>query len=75
MTHLDVCFRYRRQPGIEQMRAIDSMREVYGIRRIAFNEQEKTVSVEYDASRLSEAVVAGLLRHAGLDIEQKVALA
>jgi hypothetical protein len=41
------------------MRAIGSMREVYGIRRIAFNEQERTLRVEYDGSHLSESVVAG----------------
>jgi len=75
MTHLDVCFRYGRQPGIDQMRATDSVREVYGIRRIVFNEKDRTVLVEYDASRLSEAVVAALLRRAGVDVEQKIALA
>ena len=57
------------------MRALDSVREVYGIRRIVFDEKEKTVRVEFDASRLSDSVVAGLLRRAGLDLREKLTLA
>ena len=34
-----------------------------------------TMRVEYDASRLAESTVAALLRRAGLDIRDKVALA
>ena len=58
MTQLDVTYRYVTAPSESEMRAIDNMREVYGIRRIVFNEQEKTVRVEYDASRLKEPSVA-----------------
>jgi hypothetical protein len=74
MTLMDVAFRYGAQPGETQMRAIGSVREVYGIRRIAFNEKERTLRVEYDASHLSESVVAGLVRSAGIDLLEKVAL-
>lgn len=56
------------------MRAIDSVREVYGIRRVSLNEKEKIARVEYDASRLKEPVVANLLRKAGLAVEEKLAL-
>jgi len=42
---------------------------------IAFNEKEGTLRVEYDASRLSESVVANLMRSAGIDLLEKVALA
>ena len=75
MTQLEVIYRYVTAPNEPEMRAIDNMREVYGIRRIVFNEQEKTVRVEYDASRLKEPSVAGLLRRAGVDITEKPALA
>jgi len=51
------------------------MREVYGIRRLSFNEREQVVRVEYDASRLKEPVVAKLLRNAGLAIGERVVLA
>ena len=75
MTTLDVVFRYGLPPGIQQMRAIDSVREVYGIRRITFDEAVRTVRVEYDASRLDADDVAGLLRGAGLDLRERVTLA
>jgi hypothetical protein len=57
------------------MRAVDSVREVYGIRRIQFNGREHTLRVEFDASRLNEDTVAGLLRRAGIDVREKLALA
>jgi hypothetical protein len=75
MTTVDVAFRYGNQPGPREMRALDSVRDVYGIRRIAFNERERTIRVEYDASRLNDDVVAGLLRRAGIDLKEKLALA
>ena len=75
MTSLDVAFRYGKQPGPEEMRAIDALREVYGIRRVAFNEKEQTVRVEFDASRMKEDTVAALLRRAGIDLTEKLALA
>ena len=75
MTAVDVAYRYGNIPGAMEMRAIDSLRDVYGIRRILFNEKEKTVRVEYDATRLQEDVVAALLRRAGIDLGEKLALA
>jgi hypothetical protein len=74
MTALEVVFRYGMPPGAQQMRAIDSVREVYGIRRIRFDEKERTVRIEYDATRLDAEDVAGLLRGAGLDLRERVAL-
>ena len=75
MTYLDVVYRYSSTPSERVMRALDAVREVYGIRRIEFNEKERTVRVEFDASRLSEDVVAKLLRQAGLDVRENLALA
>ena len=75
MTAVDVCFSYRMQPDTVTMRAIDYIREVYGIRRLRINEAERTVRVEYDATRLNEETVAALLRRAGLEITGKPALA
>ena len=74
MTHLDVVFRYGAAPGEREMRAVDSIKEVYGIRRVVFQEKDRTVRVEFDASRLNEAAVAGLLRRAGVDLGEKVQL-
>jgi hypothetical protein len=75
MTQLEVHYRYGATPTESAMRALDAAREVYGIRGIHFNEKEKIVKVEFDASRLKEPTVAGLLRRAGLDIENKLVLA
>jgi hypothetical protein len=69
---MEVAYRYSSPPGEAQMRALDQVREVYGIRRITLNEPERTIRVEFDASRLKEPVVAGLLRRAGLNIGEKM---
>jgi hypothetical protein len=75
MTQLEVAYRYASSMGEAEMRALDNMREVYGIRRITLNEKERIVRVEFDASRLKEPVIAALLRRAGVDISEKLALA
>jgi hypothetical protein len=75
MTYLDVVFRYGAAPGEAALRAIDGMREVYGVRGVKFNEAERTVRVGYDASRMKADAVAKLLRQAGIDVRDAVALA
>ena len=75
MTQLEVAYRYGAAPGEAEMRALDSVREVYGIRRMRFEPKERVVRVEFDASRLKEPVIAGLLRQAGLDVQERLVLA
>jgi selenocysteine lyase/cysteine desulfurase len=75
MTYLDVVFRYGATPGENAFRAIDGMREVYGVRRVQFNDAERTVRVEFDASRMKADAVAKLLRQAGIDVRERLALA
>jgi hypothetical protein len=74
MTQLEVAYSYRTAPGEAELRALDAVREVYGIRRISFDTKQQIVRVEFDASRLKEPVVAGLLRRAGMDLLEKQAL-
>ena len=74
MTNLDIVFRYGKQPGEPVLMALSGAREVYGIRRLSFDRAKQTVLVEYDATRLSGAVVANLLRRAGLDIVEEMSL-
>jgi hypothetical protein len=74
MTQLEVAYRYGGTLGEANMRAIDSVREVYGIRRISFNSSERIVRIEFDASRLNEPAVAALLRGAGVDLREKLVL-
>lgn len=75
MTYLEVVFGYETLPGERELRAIDGMREVYGIQRVRFNEEEKSVRVLYDASRMKQDAVAKMLRQAGIDVREPMALA
>ena len=68
MTTVDIGFRYGRPPDELAIRAMNSIREVYGIRRILFDESAHQVRVEYDATRLNGAIVEALLRRTGLDL-------
>jgi hypothetical protein len=69
MTTVEIIFSYASHPSEGAMRAVNAVREVYGIRRIVFDEKAKQVRVEYDATRLNAAQVESLLRRAGLDVK------
>ena len=64
-----------RPPTEATMRALDNVREVYGVRRITFEESDRIIRVEFDASRFKEPVMAGLLRRTGLDLGEQLILA
>ena len=74
MTLVDVVFRYGAQPSENAMSAYGQLSNVYGIRRLQLKEADRTIRVEYDATRLTEAKVEGLLRAAGFDITEKLSL-
>jgi hypothetical protein len=74
MTSLDVAYRYGASPGEREMRAVNGLREVYGLRRVQWDEKECTIRIEYDASRLNEETIASLLRRAGVDVREKLDL-
>ena len=74
MTLLDVVFKYGTPPGEHEMLALNNAWEVYGVRKIRFDEKEHTIRVEYDATRLNDAEIAGLLRRAGIDLRERVQL-
>lgn len=73
MTYLDVVYPYGAAPGETELRAIDGMREVYGIRGVQFNETDRSVKVGFDASRMKPQAVAKLLRQAGIDVLDQLA--
>jgi hypothetical protein len=75
MTQLEVAYRYVNPPTQIELRALDNVREVYGIRKISFDDKERTVRVEFDASRLKEPIIAGLLRNAGMELKERLVLA
>jgi hypothetical protein len=74
MTLLDVVFKYGRPPGEKEMLALNNAWEVYGVRKIKFDEKERTIRIEYDATRLNDGEIAAILRRAGIDLSGKVRL-
>lgn len=74
MTTVEIMFRYGMPPGEKQMTALGQVSDVYGIRRVQIGEAERTIRVEYDATRLNEATVEGLLRQAGVDVRERLAM-
>jgi len=74
MTQLEAQYRYGVTPSESAVLALSKIRDVYGIRRVELRETEKSICVEYDASRLGAAVIDKLLRRAGLDIVESIAL-
>lgn len=72
MTNVDVTFRYTRHPTEDTMRAVADLYEVYGIRRVRLQQAERTVLVEFDATRLGVANVFQLLRRAGLSVTEEI---
>ena len=75
MTTVDVVFRYAAPPTEAVTFALANTREVYGIRRLSFDQSARTITVEYDATRLNASVVAQLVRRAGLQLIEEVPLA
>ena len=75
MTFLEVAYRYGAPLREATMRALDEVREVYGVRRITFDPKAQLVRLEFDASRFKEPVIAALLRNAGVDLRERFALA
>ena len=74
MTTVDVVYRFGTEPSEASALALGKLREVYGIRRMDLRQTEKTVTVEYDSTRLTEPVVHQMLRRAGLDVQERVPL-
>jgi hypothetical protein len=72
MTTVEIMFRYGMPPGEAQMSALGQVSDVYGIRCMRLHEAERTIRVEYDATRLNEATVEGLLRKAGFDVRERL---
>jgi hypothetical protein len=74
MTTVEVLFRYEQHPIEAAMLALNNLSEVYGIRSVQLKEAAQTVRVEYDATRLNKAIVAQLLRRAGINIAEELPL-
>lgn len=74
MTQLEVLYRYERHPSEAVMVALGKARDVYGIRRIKLDPEWNTIRVEYDATRLNQAMVHQILRRAGIELAEELPL-
>ena len=63
MTFLQAVFSY--EPPVGE-RSPNDVRDVYGIRLVRFSQTQNTVTVEYDASRLTKRDIEYMLRNAGI---------
>ena len=70
MTSITGTFFYGSSPGERGLRALDNIRDVYGIRQLSLDPRGRAIRVEYDASRLTRNDVGALLREAGIDIRE-----
>jgi hypothetical protein len=68
MSTVEIIFHYATPPTELVTFALANTREVYGIRRLKFDREARTLCVEYDSTRLSVAAVTGLVRQSGLEI-------
>ena len=74
MTTVEILFRYATPPTEAVTFALANTRDVYGIRRLSFDRDARTLRVEYDATRLNAAMVTQLVRRAGLEIAEELPL-
>lgn len=72
MTTLDIVFPLQQPPQPEQLQALGGVYSIYGIRRIDLDEKQNRLTVEIDATRLTEKTLAGILRQCGLSIGEPI---
>jgi hypothetical protein len=68
VTPVDGAFFYGLPLAERVLRALDRVRDVYGIRQLSVDEKGRTIQVKYDASRLTRNDVGALLHEAGTDV-------
>lgn len=72
MTAVDVTFRYSGVLTAAQVRALNDAFSIYGIRRMDVDEAAQTITIEYDATRLSNDAVAAVLRRCRVAVGEQV---
>ena len=75
MTFLTALFPYKGPLHEREMRALDDVRDVYGIRIVSIDERKQRILVEYDASRLLQSDILFMLRNAGIRLQNDVGTA
>lgn len=74
MTTVEILYLYTAPPTEQVALALASVRDVYGIRKLALDRDARTLRVEFDATRLNAAVVTNLVRNSGLEVAEELSL-
>ena len=72
MTLMEITYELQSPLQPEQLRALGSFANTYGLRRFRVDEKTNRLSFEYDASRLKETEVEHVLRQAKIPVLRRV---
>jgi hypothetical protein len=72
MTLVEVTYELQSPLSREQLAALGSFANTYGLRRFRIDEAKNQLSFEYDASRLRETQVAHVLGQARIAVTRRV---
>lgn len=72
MTLMEITYQLQSRLQPEQLQALASFANTYGLRRFRVDEQNNRLSFEYDASRLKETEVEHVLREAKIPVLRRV---
>ena len=72
MTFMTVTYELQDRLKPEQLRALSAFANTYGLHCFRIDEQKNQLHVDYDASRLQEAVVEHVLRQARVPVLRRV---
>lgn len=68
MTSVVAVFKYQGKLGLRQAQNLGESFTHLGVRKIQVNEEEGTIVVEYDATRMDQPGVAALLRRLSIPV-------
>ena len=72
MTLMEITYELQSRLQPEQLQALGSFANTYGLRRFRVDEKANRLSFEYDASRLKETEVEHVLRQANIPVLRRV---
>ena len=72
MTLMEITYELQSPLQPEQLRALGSFANTYGLRRFRVHEETNRLTFEYDASRLKETEVEHVLRQARIPVLRRV---
>lgn len=72
MTLMEITYELQSPLQPEQLRALGSFANTYGLRRFRVHEETNRLTLEYDASRLKETEVEHVLREARIAVLRRV---